>query len=217
MLKKNPVPNLRRKPKDPEGNRSAILSAAIAEFAMRGFSGGRVDAIAKASGCDKQMLYYYFKNKEGLYISALERAYTLIRLSQIDRTMDPEEPLKSLCDLIVSSYDFVLEHPDIIRLIANENNERAEFLKKSALIRKINIPIIGKIDEALRAGIKQGRFRRDVSAVELHQITSSLINHYINNAYTFGYIFDVDLISKNSRSTFRETIAKVVSRYIVIE
>ena len=217
MLKKSPAPNARRKPKDPEGNRSAILLAAIAQFAARGFNGGRVDAIAKASGCDKQMLYYYFTSKEGLYIATLEYAYTQIRQSQSERTIDPRQPLESLCELIVSSFDFVLEHPDIIRLIANENNERAVFLKKSTLIRKINLPIIDKIEEALQAGVKQGRIRRDISAVELHQITSSLINHYINNAFTFGYIFDVDLFSHRSRAAFRKTITKVVSRYVSTE
>ena len=35
-----------RKPKEPEANRSRILSAATAEFAARGYKGASMDAIA---------------------------------------------------------------------------------------------------------------------------------------------------------------------------
>jgi AcrR family transcriptional regulator len=215
MSRKQVQSNPRKKPKDPEGNRAAILTSAVAEFAARGLHGGRIDTIAKASGCDKQMLYYYFTNKEGLYVAALEHAYSQIRRSQMEQTVDRENPLRSLIEIVLASYDFVTANSDVIRLISNENTEKGEYIRKSSLVRGINLPIISKIEEIIAAGTQIGAFRADLIALEFHRLTSALINHNINNAYTFGYIFDVDLLSRQSRDRFRVTIADVISRYVM--
>lgn len=45
----------------------AILDAAAEEFAEKGFSGARVDEIAKRAGINKAMLYYRIGDKEELY------------------------------------------------------------------------------------------------------------------------------------------------------
>src|SRR6478752_4172097 len=138
--KRRPAP--RGKPKDPEGNRAAILAASVAEFAARGFHGGRVNTIAQESGCDKQLLYYYFSSKEGLYIAALEYAYAQARLSQADLPVDPADPLRSLVDIVLAAFVFVTERPDIIRLIANENIEKARFLKRPPLSGTSTHPLL---------------------------------------------------------------------------
>src|ERR1700738_2122434 len=56
---------------DPNSCRARILQAAIDEFASVGFTGARVDRIAEASGCNKQLIYYYFQHKAGLWTAAL--------------------------------------------------------------------------------------------------------------------------------------------------
>src|SRR5438045_3326063 len=56
-------------PRDPERTRAVILNAAIAEFTSKGLSGARIDRIAKRAGVNKRMIYYYFGNKEGLYVA----------------------------------------------------------------------------------------------------------------------------------------------------
>jgi len=56
--------------------RRAILAAAVAEFAARGYAGGRTDAIAAAAGINKRMLYHYFGSKEGLYAAVLDERLT---------------------------------------------------------------------------------------------------------------------------------------------
>src|ERR1035441_474179 len=53
--------------RQPEASRSAILQAALGEFAQEGIAGARMDAIAAAAGVNKALLYYYFRDKEALY------------------------------------------------------------------------------------------------------------------------------------------------------
>ena len=64
---------------DPERTRADILQVAMAEFADKGLSGARIDAIADATRTSKRMIYYYFESKEGLYLAVLEEAYRRIR------------------------------------------------------------------------------------------------------------------------------------------
>ena len=52
-----------------------ILAAAEAEFAEKGFDGGRVDEIAKRAGVNKAMLYYYFQSKEQLLRALTEKHF----------------------------------------------------------------------------------------------------------------------------------------------
>ena len=59
----------------PEESRAAILQAAVVEFSREGVAGARTDAIARAAGVNKALLYYYFKDKERLYAAVLDQVF----------------------------------------------------------------------------------------------------------------------------------------------
>src|SRR5437879_10091446 len=61
---------------EPEKTRAAILKAALEEFSNEGVAGARTDEIARRAGVNKALLYYYFKDKEGLYGAALEQVFS---------------------------------------------------------------------------------------------------------------------------------------------
>ena len=69
--------------RDPERTRAAILAAAMEEFTTHGLNGARVDEIAKRSGVNKRMIYYYFGDKNGVYLAVLEEIYADIRNAEI--------------------------------------------------------------------------------------------------------------------------------------
>lgn len=58
----DPAPRQR----DSARTRDAILTAARDVLAKQGFSGWGVNAIARAAGCDKQLIYRYFGGLDGL-------------------------------------------------------------------------------------------------------------------------------------------------------
>jgi AcrR family transcriptional regulator len=51
-----------------------ILAAAAAEFAERGYGGASVNRILEGAGLSKGVLYYYFEDKEELFVTTLQRA-----------------------------------------------------------------------------------------------------------------------------------------------
>jgi len=66
------------------------LTAATAEFALRGFEGTTVDRIAARARLNKAMIYYHFHSKRALYTSVLRDVFTLFgdRLVAIGASAD---------------------------------------------------------------------------------------------------------------------------------
>ena len=86
--KKSPTPL-----RNPERSRGRILSAALKEFAAKGFAGARVDAIARRANINKRMLYHYFGDKEGLFKAVLRHKLTERRARAGGLSGEPEETL----------------------------------------------------------------------------------------------------------------------------
>ena len=64
---------LRMATRDPTRTRDRILDAALEEFSARGFSGARVEAIARRAPVNKRMLYHYFGDKKSLFREVLRK------------------------------------------------------------------------------------------------------------------------------------------------
>ncbi len=56
--------------------RDTILEAAAAEFSEHGFSGARMESIAKRSGFNKTLLYRHYNDKQGLFEEALRQQFS---------------------------------------------------------------------------------------------------------------------------------------------
>ena len=110
----------RRRPsssRDPERTRAVILNAAIAEFTSKGLSGARIDHIAKRANVNKRMIYYYFTNKEGLYIAVLEETYTAIRTAEIGLNLTGRNPAATADSIMgVVGKQNIVETPSRLRI-----------------------------------------------------------------------------------------------------
>lgn len=53
--------------------RERILDVAVEEFSSKGFAAVRIDSIAARANANKQLIYYYFSSKSGLYDAVLDR------------------------------------------------------------------------------------------------------------------------------------------------
>lgn len=61
-----PKPSAPKRQRDREGTRATIIEAAKQVLVDDGFSGFGVNAVARAAGCDKQLVYRYFGGIEGV-------------------------------------------------------------------------------------------------------------------------------------------------------
>jgi AcrR family transcriptional regulator len=72
--------------------RTAILEAATRMFLDRPFAEVRVDDIAEDAGVAKGLLFYYFKNKRGIYVAVVESLLMqLVESAKPDFSLPPRE------------------------------------------------------------------------------------------------------------------------------
>ena len=97
--------------RDPARNRARILAAALQEFAGYWLGGARVDRIAARAGANKRMLYYYFGDKDGLLLAALEDRYAHIRSAEAALDLEHLDPRKALKRLVERSINHSVTNP----------------------------------------------------------------------------------------------------------
>jgi AcrR family transcriptional regulator len=201
-------------PRDPERTRAVILDAAVAEFTSKGLSGARIDRIAKRASVNKRMIYYYFTNKEGLYIAVLEETYTAIRTAEIGLNLTGRDPASGMRELVEFTWRYFIDHPEFLSLLATENFNRARYLKNSRRIRELHSPLIGIISELLERGVREGVFRPGVDPVQLYITIASLGFFYLSNRHTLSTIFGRDLNAREALSERGQHIVEVVFDYL---
>lgn len=186
-------PAPQKRARNSERTKAAILVAARAEFAERGFEGARVDAIATLAGANKRLLYAYFGNKEDLYRAVLLDAYLEIRRGERALSLDQYGPVEAMDRLVRFTFRHFLANPWFPRLLNTENLENARFLKSLPDIQSINSPLVGQITTIVNRGADAGIFRRDVDAVQLYISIAALGFFYVSNMATLSVIFNRDL------------------------
>ena len=88
-----------------------ILAAALAEFSAHGIAGARVDRIAQAAGCNKNLIYIYFEDKETLFTTVLRKH---LRRVHEEQPFTPDD----LPTYAAKVFDFAMANPDLMRLMA---------------------------------------------------------------------------------------------------
>jgi AcrR family transcriptional regulator len=199
---------------NPEGTRRNIIDVAAREFAENGLSGARIDEIAAKTKSSKRMIYYYFGDKEGLYLKVLEEAYSRVRAEEALLDLAGMEPREALDALVRFTFDHHDRNPDFIRLVMIENIHHADFLGRSQVIQKLNVRAIDAVADLYRRGVEQGVFRQGIDPVELHWQISALCFFNVSNRATFSKIFKRDLGSKKSLASLRERVVDMVCRYV---
>jgi AcrR family transcriptional regulator len=200
--------------RDAVQTRTEILDVAAQEFADVGYAGARVDQIAARTRTTKRMIYYYFGGKEQLFIAVLERAYAGIRRAEQSIDVHHLDPVSAIRRLAELTFDYHDANPAFVRLVSIENIHRAEHLKGSESFARLNSPAIDLIGDILERGRSSGAFVRDIDAVDLHMMISAFCVFRVANQYTFGELFDRELMSPGRRDHYREMLADMIVTYL---
>jgi AcrR family transcriptional regulator len=207
------APELRTR--DADRTQEAILRAAMAEFSESGLAGARMESIAERAGINKRLIYYYFANKEALFLAALETTYADIREAERALQLASLSPPDAVRRLVAFTWEHYLEHPEFLTLLNNENLHRAKHLKHSKRIREMNSPLVTLLGEVLERGRREGTFRAGVDPVHLYISIAGLAYFYLSNNSTLSTIFARDLMSPRALSERLSHITDVVMGYLL--
>lgn len=142
--------------------REKLLEAATDLFNRKGYASTTVREIVEAAGVTKPVLYYYFGNKEGIYLDLMGSAF-----QSFDRLLEElggqtgtvRERILRLAD---GSYELFQQHTTVIRLMHSiyyGPPQGAPFFDFEAYHRKFECTV----ERYLSEGIRRGEFRKGLA------------------------------------------------------
>ena len=200
--------------RDPERSRERILRAATGEFARHGLGGARVDRIAARAGANKRMLYYYFGNKDELFLAVLEASYARIRNAEESLHLRDLDPAEGIRRLIEFTWRYYLAHPEFLTLLNSENLHKARHIKRSGWIAAMHSSFVEMLGEILARGARAGKFRRGVDPVQLYISIAALGYFYLSNRYTLSTIFRRPLLAPRHQDERLKHMTALVLGYL---
>jgi TetR/AcrR family transcriptional regulator len=136
--------------------RGAILDAAIAEFAERGFEGASIRAIADRLGLQHPLITYHYRSKDILWRAAAEHAFAQIRAGWDNSAPENSDlpPLVRLREEYATLFRYTVAFPEFHRFMRQEaftNNPRLKWVAETVLA-----PLLARLIPQIVAAQKQG-------------------------------------------------------------
>lgn len=188
-------------PEASEEVKDRIIHSSLKLFAEKGYAGTSLREIAEEARTTKPMIYYYFGNKEGLYVSLLKDL--LHGLGEtVERAIDPAADIETNLRNYTSAYvDYIQAQETGIALLLREMFGLGE-----QVVREFSIELEAQVRSHLRrlleTGVEQGRFR-DIDP----DACSLAINGII-------YIFVLRRVYRDVRIDKQRVLSQVMDYYV---
>jgi AcrR family transcriptional regulator len=200
--------------RDSERTRAALMKAALKEFSQHGFSGARIDRIARAAKCNIRMVYHYFGDKKGLYVVVLEAAYADLRQKEAALTIDLDRPLEGLSELMRFTYVYFQSNPMFEGLLRAENMMQGKFVLRSKPVPEGAFSLKKTIGDLIASGQAKGLFREDLDPIQLYVTMTAFSRFHLANAFSMSAVLGVDLRDKDWRKQRLEHCLELLRAYL---
>ncbi|MBM7553128.1 TetR/AcrR family transcriptional regulator [Thalassobacillus pellis] len=124
------------------------MNAAFREFAENGFEQASTNAIVKEAGIGKGMLFYYFKNKQGLFYYLIDHSLDVV-IDEYFQRIDADEGdfIERLNKAAKIKMETFLAHPNLFRFVGafmlfDEKEIPDKFKERLAQIQRLGYELI---------------------------------------------------------------------------
>ena len=162
--------------RDAVATRSKIIQNAMELFAKKGFDGVSVDEVASASDINKAMIFYYFKNKAGLYEAVMQGVLDAIYEEIIEADKCCENTLGELRAFIATYASFTKRYPHFPALLLRELSDSGAHLPELMFESMKNLFVL--LSGILEKGVNEGLFK-DVVPMIVHFMIIGTLNLYV--------------------------------------
>jgi AcrR family transcriptional regulator len=201
--------------RSPEETRQAILRAGKKEFSDQGYSGARIDKIARIANCNVRMIYHYFSSKQKLYIAVLEDAYADLRTQEGQLQIDIEKPIDGLLKLLRFTFDYFEKNPTFEGILRAENVMHGRFVRRSARVVEMGFPLRKTIADLIASGERQGVLRADLDPVHLYVTIAALSRFHLSSAFSLSAVMATDMTRAEWRKARWNHVAAVFRAYLL--
>lgn len=197
-----------------QDTRASLLKAAVQVFADSGLHGGSVSSIAKLAGSHDRMIYYYFGNKEGLFVAALEEIYRAYNEAEARVVLDLTSPITALETAVIFFVRYFRDHPEFVTVLNSENLHRGKHISLSLRASQFSKPAVGLVQRALQAGQRTGQFRSEISPRDVYVMISALGYFYQSNQYTLSAFLGEPLSAPERYLQWESFVVQAVLRTV---
>jgi len=139
--------------RDAAATQAVILAAAEEEFAQNGFTATRTEAIAAKTRVAKSMIYYYFKDKAGLYRAVLAQSHADLLATVQKLELEQLSPEVALEQFLRALLDCVSRNPRLPTIMFYEAvQNQGTFYKESSSVN-IDAVLIAILERGVTAGV----------------------------------------------------------------
>ena len=159
---------------DSAASRERILAAAQEEFGRYGFAGARTERIARAANVNKQLLFYYFGSKAGLYQAVVKGAGEVLGRAAA-RVRGAQQSTERLRQQLRHAFDTLAANRKDLRLLLDSaaNSDEVDNAARDSVVA---------LQERIRGIVSEGQglgfFRDDVDPSRTAQHAVVLVLGY---------------------------------------
>lgn len=194
----------------PEESRTAILQAAIREFAREGIAGARTDAIAKAAKVNKALLYYYFHDKDALYGAALDHVFQERNRRLMPVLAADIPPGEKILRYVGAFFDYMAENPAHREMVQRELFNVPRRGQMQRIVKLYMRPMFEEMIKVLRAGIATGMFR-PIDPMQFIPSMAAVVVHYFGSANFLKLMTNEDPLSPERLAARRAAVLDFIS------
>ena len=167
---------MQKKTRDSQATKAKIIHTSMMLFSTNGYDATTADEIAKACGVNKAMIFYYYKNKVGLYGAVLSQALESIHDEVLNKNKTYLKPLEDLETFITTYALYCQKHPYLPALLLRELSNSGAYLPDVMFesMRKL----FALLSQILKEGEKQKLFS-NVEPMIIHFMIVGTINLFI--------------------------------------
>ena len=171
--KKVAVPRKRAEQQRAQSTRTAILEAALAEFAEKGFEAASIRSIAERTGFQHPLITYHYPSKDLLWQAVAEDTFERIRIEWDARAAEEGDlpPLERLRAEYRALFRHTTRFPEFHRFMRQEaatNNPRLQWVAENVLT-----PLIDRLLPQIRAAQAKGQLP-EIEPILFHYMMVSL-------------------------------------------
>ena len=194
----------------PEESRTAILQAAIREFAREGIAGARTDAIAKAAKVNKALLYYYFHDKDALYGAALDHVFQERNRRLMPVLAADIPPGEKILRYVGAFFDYLAENPAHREMVQRELFNVPRRGQMQRIVKLYMRPMFEEMVKVLRQGIAAGVFR-PIDPMQFIPSMAAVVVHYFGSVNFLKLMTNEDPMSPERLAARRSAVLDFIS------
>ncbi len=158
--------------RDAAATKAKILASAIALFSKNGFDATTADDIAKESGVNKALIYYYFKNKAGLYETVMSGLFDSIYEEVTKAEKCCNSVTAELRAFIATYANYAQTYPYFPALLLRELSDSGAHLPEMMFASMRRLFVL--LSDILRRGEAEGVFKKSIPMVLHFMIVGTL-------------------------------------------